>query len=116
MEYNFIWNPNETYKDFFETLDDRKEAINDAAMMEDSYSNRGNAMNREAWARVERLWKEEVLRLEFPQLTAVTISQDADTSFDFLPSSIKDRLCVVYPARCKRCSQPLKHGDVCARC
>ena len=35
MEYNLIWNPNETYKDYFEPLDDRKEAINDAAMMED---------------------------------------------------------------------------------
>ena len=42
MEYNFIWNPNETYKDFFEPLDDRKEAINDAAMMEDSNSNQSN--------------------------------------------------------------------------
>ena len=43
MEYNLIWNPNETYKDFFEPLNDRKEAINDVAMMEDSYSNQGNA-------------------------------------------------------------------------
>lgn len=42
VEYNFIWNPNETYKDFFEPLDDRKEAINDAAMMEDSNSNQSN--------------------------------------------------------------------------
>jgi hypothetical protein len=30
-------------------------------------------MNREAWARVDRLWKEEVLRAEFAQLTAVAI-------------------------------------------
>ena len=43
MEYNLLWNPNETYKDFFEPLDDRKEAINNAAMMEDSNSNQGNA-------------------------------------------------------------------------
>jgi len=48
--------------------------------------------NREAWARVDRLWKEEVLRIEFPQLTAFAVSQYADTSFEFLPSSIKDRL------------------------
>jgi hypothetical protein len=43
MKHNLLWNPNETYKDFFEPLDDRKEAINDAAMMEDSNSNKGNA-------------------------------------------------------------------------
>lgn len=43
MEYNLIWNPNETHKDFFEPLDDRKEAINDASMMENSYSDEGNA-------------------------------------------------------------------------
>jgi hypothetical protein len=43
VQYNSIWNPNETYKDFFEPLDDLKEEINDAAMMEDSYSTRGNA-------------------------------------------------------------------------
>jgi hypothetical protein len=43
VKYNVLWNPNETYKDFFEPLDDRKEAINDAAMMEDSYSDQGNA-------------------------------------------------------------------------
>jgi hypothetical protein len=73
-------------------------------------------MNRKVWARVDRPWKEEVLRAEFPQLTAVAISQYADTSFDFLPSSITDRLCVVYPALCKTCSQPLKNGDLCARC
>lgn len=73
-------------------------------------------MNREAWARVDRLWKEEVLRAEFPQLTAVAISQYADTSFDFLPLSIKDRLCAIYPAQCKSCDQPLKNGNLCARC
>jgi hypothetical protein len=27
-------------------------------------------MNREIWARVDRQWKEEVLRADFPQLTA----------------------------------------------
>ncbi|HEY3616572.1 MAG TPA: hypothetical protein VGK96_07135 [Candidatus Sulfotelmatobacter sp.] len=42
MEYNLLWNPNETYKDFFEPLDDRKEAINDAAMTEDSSCKQGN--------------------------------------------------------------------------
>ncbi len=73
-------------------------------------------MNRAAWARVDRLLKEDVLRVEFPQLTAFAISQYADTSFDLLPSSIKDYLCVVYPAQCKSCDQPLKSGDLCARC
>jgi hypothetical protein len=48
VEYNLIWNPNETYKDFFEPLDDRKEAINDAAMMEDSCSHQGNAYEPES--------------------------------------------------------------------
>lgn len=73
-------------------------------------------MNREAWARVDRLWKEEVLRVDSLQLPAVAISQYADTSFDFLLSSIKDRLCVIYPAQCKSCDQPLKDGDSCSRC
>jgi hypothetical protein len=43
VAYTLIWNPNETYKDFFEPLDERKEAINDAAMVEDSIFNKGNA-------------------------------------------------------------------------
>jgi hypothetical protein len=43
VEYKLIWNPNETYKDFFEPLDDRKEALNDAAMMEDSHCSKANA-------------------------------------------------------------------------
>jgi hypothetical protein len=43
VEYNLTWIPNDTYKDFFEPLDDLKEAINDAAMMEDSRSSKGNA-------------------------------------------------------------------------